>query len=54
VALTSIRTSEDGIVRPESCVVPDDGARVRNLVVRGSHVGLCVNPAVYREIAVAL
>lgn len=55
VALTSIRTSEDGIVRPASCVVPDDdGGRVRNLVVRGSHVGLCVNPAVYREIAVAL
>jgi triacylglycerol lipase len=55
VPLTSIRTSEDGIVRPGSCVVPDDGTgRVRNVVVRGSHLGLCVNTAVYREIAAAL
>ncbi|HEY2223673.1 esterase/lipase family protein [Actinomycetospora sp.] len=62
VPLTSIRTSEDGIVRPESCVAPagggpgsgaDPGA-VSNVVVRGSHLGLCVNAAVYREIAHAL
>lgn len=51
VPFTSIRTSEDGIVRPDSCVVPDDGGRVRNVVVRGSHLGLCVNAAVYREVA---
>ncbi|MDL5158854.1 esterase/lipase family protein [Actinomycetospora termitidis] len=47
VPVTSIRTVEDGIVRPESCVV--DGAE--NVAVRGSHVGLCVNSDVYREIA---
>ena len=55
VPLTSIRTSEDGIVRPESCVVDeDDDGRVRNVAVRGSHVGLCVNSAAYRVIAAAL
>ena len=27
VPVTSVRTSEDGIVRPESCVVPDDDGR---------------------------
>jgi triacylglycerol lipase len=54
VPLTSIRSSEDGIVRPDSCVVPDDDGRVRNVVVRGSHIGLCVNTSVYREIAAAL
>jgi triacylglycerol lipase len=55
VPLTSIRTSEDGIVRPDSCVVDeDDRGRVRNVAVRGSHVGLCVNAAAYRVIATAL
>jgi triacylglycerol lipase len=55
VPLTSIRTTEDGIVRPESCVVTeDDGGRVRNVAVRGSHVGLCVNSSAYRVIAAAL
>jgi pimeloyl-ACP methyl ester carboxylesterase len=55
VPLTSIRTSEDGIVRPQSCVVAeDDEGRVRNVAVRGSHVGLCVNAAAYRVIAAAL
>ncbi|GLZ51998.1 alpha/beta hydrolase [Actinomycetospora sp. NBRC 106378] len=47
VPLTSIRTVEDGIVRPESCVV--DGAD--NVAVRGSHIGLCVNAEVYSRIA---
>ena len=47
VPLTSIRTVEDGIVRPDSCVV--DGAD--NQAVRGSHIGLCVNPEVYSRIA---
>jgi triacylglycerol lipase len=55
VPLTSIRTTEDGIVRPESCVVEgDDGGRVRNVAVRGSHIGLCVNSSAYRAIATAL
>ena len=49
--LTSIRTSEDGIVRPESCVV---GERGRDVVVRGSHLGLCGNAAVYHELGFAL
>lgn len=47
VPLTSIRSSEDGIVRPESCVVPGGD----NVAVRGSHIGLCVNSRVYGEIA---
>jgi triacylglycerol lipase len=60
VPLTTIRTSEDGIVRPDSCIAPGrggrpgDGGRVTDVVVRGSHLGLCVNAAVYREIAHAL
>jgi len=55
VPLTSIRTTEDGIVRPQSCVVgEEDAGRVRNVAVRGSHVGLCVNAAAYRVIAAAL
>lgn len=53
VPLTTIRTSEDGIVRPESCAAPAGygGGSVRDVVVRGSHLGLCVNAGVYREIA---
>jgi hypothetical protein len=35
-------------------VVAEQPGRVRNLVVRGSHLGLCVNAAVYREIAAVL
>jgi triacylglycerol lipase len=44
VPVTTIVTRDDGIVHPRACTVP--GATVHE--VRGSHLGLAVNPAVYR------
>lgn len=44
VRLTCVVTPDDGIVSPRACTVPD--ARVAT--VRGTHVGLVVNPQVYR------
>jgi len=43
----SIRSADDAIVAPESCVVADG----RNLEVRGTHTGLVFNPDVYRLLA---
>lgn len=44
VPVTTIVTRDDGIVHPRACTV--SGATVHD--VRGSHLGLAVNPAVYR------
>jgi triacylglycerol lipase len=50
VRLTSIYSRGDGVVRWQSCVVP----YADNVEVRGTHVGLAVNPQVYVAIATAL
>jgi pimeloyl-ACP methyl ester carboxylesterase len=50
VRLTSIYSRGDGVVRWASCVVP----YADNVEVRGTHVGLVVNPRVYVAIATAL
>jgi len=50
VRLTSIYTKADGVVRWESCVAP----YAHNLEVRGTHVGLVLNPEAYVAIAAAL
>jgi pimeloyl-ACP methyl ester carboxylesterase len=50
VRLTSIYSRRDGVVRWESCVVP----YADNVEVRGTHVGLAVNPDAYMAIASAL
>jgi pimeloyl-ACP methyl ester carboxylesterase len=50
VRLTSVYSREDGVVRWRSCVVP----YADNIEVRGTHVGLVVNPQVYAAIATAL
>ena len=50
VMLTSIYSRGDGVVRWQSCVVPDANC----IEVTGSHVGLIFNRKVYRAIADAL
>jgi triacylglycerol lipase len=50
VRLTSIYSKSDGVVRWQSCVVP----YADNVEVRGTHVGLALNPQVYVAIAIAL
>ncbi|HEY6637085.1 MAG TPA: alpha/beta hydrolase [Solirubrobacterales bacterium] len=50
VNLTSIYSKEDGVVRWQSCVVP----YADNVEVRGTHVGLALNPEAYVAIAAAL
>jgi hypothetical protein len=50
VSLTSIYSKSDGVVRWQSCVVP----YADNVEVRGTHVGLALNPQVYVAIATAL
>jgi triacylglycerol lipase len=50
VALTSIYSRGDGVVRWQSCVAPDANC----VEVTGSHVGLAFNRKVYRAIAEAL
>jgi triacylglycerol lipase len=50
VRLTSIYSRGDGVVRWQSCVVP----YADNVEVRGTHVGLALNPQAYVAIATAL
>jgi triacylglycerol lipase len=50
VRLTSIYSKSDGVVRWQSCVVP----YADNVEVRGTHVGLVLNPQAYEAIATAL
>jgi triacylglycerol lipase len=50
VGLTSIYSRGDGVVRWQSCVVP----YADNVEVRGTHVGLVLNPEAYVAIATAL
>jgi pimeloyl-ACP methyl ester carboxylesterase len=50
VRLTSVYSRADGVVRWPSCVVP----YANNVEVRGTHVGLALNPQVYAAIATAL
>jgi triacylglycerol lipase len=50
VNLTSIYSKSDGVVRWQSCVVP----YADNVEVRGTHVGLALNPEAYLAIATAL
>lgn len=47
VPVTAIYSRTDGIVHWEACLRPD----VTNIEVPGSHVGMGVNPAVYRHLA---
>jgi triacylglycerol lipase len=47
VPVTSIYSRTDGVVSWEACVRPD----LSSAEVRGSHVGLAVNPDVYRLLA---
>lgn len=47
VPVTSLYSRTDGIVNGDACIRPD----VDNLEVGGSHVGMGVNPKVYREVA---
>jgi triacylglycerol lipase len=50
VNLTSIYSKGDGVVRWQSCVVP----YADNVEVRGTHIGLALNPEAYVAIATAL
>jgi triacylglycerol lipase len=50
VRLTSVYSKRDGVVRWQSCVVP----YADNVEVRGTHVGLALNPEAYVAIATAL
>jgi triacylglycerol lipase len=50
VRLTSVYSKTDGVVRWQSCVVP----YADNVEVRGTHVGLALNPEAYVAIATAL
>jgi pimeloyl-ACP methyl ester carboxylesterase len=50
VRLTSVYSKSDGVVRWRSCVVP----YADNVEVRGTHVGLALNPQAYVAIATAL
>ena len=50
VPATAIYSETDGIVSPRNCREMD-GATSENIVVRGSHVGLAINPAVMFAIA---
>jgi triacylglycerol lipase len=50
VRLTSVYSKSDGVVRWRSCVVP----YADNVEVRGTHVGLALNPEAYVAIAAAL
>jgi pimeloyl-ACP methyl ester carboxylesterase len=50
VRLTSVYSKSDGVVRWRSCVVP----YADNVEVRGTHVGLALNPEAYVAIATAL
>jgi triacylglycerol lipase len=52
VLMTAIYSRDDRIVRYPGGLAQDPGAR--NLEVRGSHLGLAVNPAVYRRLGHAL
>jgi triacylglycerol lipase len=52
VLMTAIYSRDDRIVRYPGALAQDPGAR--NLEVRGSHIGLAVNPAVYRRLGHAL
>ena len=52
VRMTAIYSSEDEIVRHPAALARD--ARAKNVRVRGSHIGLPFNPAVYRALARAL
>ena len=47
VPVTSLYSRSDGIVNWEACVRPDTD----NIDVGGSHVGMGVNPRVYKEVA---
>ena len=47
VPVTSIYSKRDGIVHWKACLRPD----VEAVEVRGSHVGMGVNPHVYRQLA---
>jgi len=47
VPVTSLYSRSDGIVNGDACVRPD----VDCLEVGGSHVGMAVNPRVYKEVA---
>jgi pimeloyl-ACP methyl ester carboxylesterase len=48
VRMTAIYTRDDRIVGYPDALVREPGAR--NIEVRGSHIGLVVNPAVYRRL----
>lgn len=50
VRLFSLHSKGDGVVRWQSCVVPD----ATNLEITGSHVGMAFNRGAYRAIAEAL
>jgi triacylglycerol lipase len=52
VRITSIYTRDDRIVRHPAAVAQEPGAG--NIEVRGSHIGLAVNPEVYRRLAEVL
>lgn len=47
VPVTSLYSMSDGIVNGAACIRPDIDA----IEVGGSHVGMCVNPGVYKEVA---
>jgi pimeloyl-ACP methyl ester carboxylesterase len=50
VGFVSIYSRSDGIVKWRSCLDP----AAEQVEVRGSHVGMCVNPEVYRAVAATL
>jgi pimeloyl-ACP methyl ester carboxylesterase len=51
VPTTAIYTKEDGIVHWETCIEADQDEIHQNVQVRGSHIGLGVNPSVLSIIA---
>ncbi len=51
VPTTHIYSRTDGVVHWESCIDSSGAATVENIEVMGSHVGMGLNPDVYRVIA---
>ena len=51
VPTTAIYTKEDGVVPWEVCMEEEETWMHQNIQVRGSHLGLCVNPSVLNIVA---
>lgn len=51
VPTTAIFSRSDGVTAWENCLEPEVGETRENVEVRGSHMGMTINPAVWRIVA---